>query len=69
MEGEKVKRRREGMEQERKGAVGEKGKGGTEGVVEEGRDGKKGEGTVGVKRYGRREGAVEKGSGWGGGKG
>jgi len=46
-----------------------KGKGGTEGVAEEGRDRKKGGGKVGVKRYGRREGAVVKGSGWGGGKG
>ena len=41
MEGEKVKRRREGKEQGRKEAVGEKGKG-TEGVVEEGSGGNKG---------------------------
>jgi len=70
MEGEKVKRRREGKEQGRKEAVGEKGKGdGRSSTGGNGREEGGGGGKVGVKTYGRREETVEKGSGWRGGNG
>ena len=68
MEGEKVKRRRERMEQERKGAVGEKGKGDRRSS----RGGKRREEGRG---YSRSEEVWKEGRGsregkwWGGGKG